>query len=79
MVEEAGRVGSSRVVLSDKVDVGAVGSVGRLADSNENVRLGVNVSRRTVWERCEGRHAIVRVAMRPVGGESTEATTSKKG
>lgn len=78
MVEEAGRAGSSRVVLSDKVDVGAVGSVGRLADSNENVRLGLNVSRRTVWERCEGRHAIVRVAMRPVGEESTEAAMSKR-
>jgi hypothetical protein len=39
VVEAAGRVGSSRVVFSDSVEVGVVGSVGRLADSNENVRL----------------------------------------
>jgi hypothetical protein len=39
VVEAAGRVGSSRVVLSDSVEVGVEGSVGRLDASNENVRL----------------------------------------
>lgn len=57
MVEAAGRVGSSRVVLIDSVEVGVVGSVGRLADSNENVRLQSMVSRREAqcmkWETCD--------------------------
>jgi hypothetical protein len=44
VVEAAGRVGSSSVVLSDSVEVGVVGSVGRLGDSNENVRLRWMVS-----------------------------------
>jgi hypothetical protein len=44
VVEAAGRVGSSRVVLSDSVEVGVEGSVGRLDASNENVRLQQMVS-----------------------------------
>jgi hypothetical protein len=38
-VDELGRVGSSRVVESDSVDVGVLGTTGRLAESKENVRL----------------------------------------
>jgi hypothetical protein len=44
VVEAAGRMGSSRVVLSDSVEVGVEGSVGRLGASNENVRLQQMVS-----------------------------------
>lgn len=57
MVDAAGRVGSSRVVLIDSVEVGVVGSVGRLDDSNENVRLQCMVSGRAErdisWETCD--------------------------
>lgn len=45
VVEGLGRRGNSRVVESDNVEVGADGSVGRVADKSEIVRLRSSVSR----------------------------------